>query len=47
MASYHAPSYSTATSDGERPSLVARRMILSSMSVMFDTNRTSSPHQPR
>ncbi len=47
MASNHASVYWATTSSVERPSSFALRMILSSMSVMFDTYRTSRPRHSR
>ncbi len=47
MAAHHSASYSTATSDSDRPCSAARLMMLSSTSVMFETYRTSRPLKSR
>ncbi len=47
IASNHTRSHLVVMSCHGRPSRWARSMILSSMSVMFDTRRTSSPDHSR
>ena len=47
IAENQTDSHLTAISDQGRDSSAARSMILSSMSVMFDTRRTSTPRHPR